>query len=136
MSKVSQDCVGFALLHSIIVSSSQPIRSKTIANGTLTTRVFARFGQFSCFTLSFHWLLVRVIYFLTGRCNFLLLYPIFQRLPFRITCQELHNKRKGSVGRNLSKKRMVKNPYESRKHRRCFLSSLQQISTEHSCICV
>ena len=45
-----RDCIGFALLHSMIGKKltpiSQPIRFKTKTNHDLVTRVFPRFGQF------------------------------------------------------------------------------------------
>ena len=68
------NCSGFALLRPLIGPENsktpfQPIKCKIKNNHDLVTHVFPRFGQFACFTLSSHWLLVTFSFALIGCCD-------------------------------------------------------------------
>ena len=58
MSKVSRNCIGFALLRSVIIPenschSLNQSDSKPKTNRTTVTRVFPRFMQLTCFYFAF-----------------------------------------------------------------------------------
>ena len=86
MSKVIQDCIGFALQRSVIgvgtlvtlshpLTPSQPIRYKTKTNHDLVTCIFPTLEAFlHVFTLSSHWLLVTFTFVLIGRCDYTVLW--------------------------------------------------------------
>lgn len=67
LSKVTLDCLSFALLRYVIGPENlrhplmQPIKFKTMTNRDLATRVFPRF-KYVVFSLRSHWLFV-IIYF-------------------------------------------------------------------------
>lgn len=70
VSKVSWDCVGFDLLHSVIgpKKNSQHFLYQSDANHDLVTRIFPRF--LVGFTLSSHWLLKVLSFLLISWCDY------------------------------------------------------------------